>query len=76
MKAPGAVRKAAQRARWPQPMTWHDDPKPEPSAKPWRHSCCRFCCGIPHRRDPLGCPLGPVGCGLPFADERKPWETP
>ena len=30
---------------------------------------CRFCCGMSWCREREGCPLGPVGCGLPFADE-------
>jgi hypothetical protein len=32
--------------------------------------CCRFCMGMSWCREAEGCPLGPVGCGLPYAPER------
>lgn len=31
---------------------------------------CRFCAGMSWCREREGCPLGPVGCGLPYAPER------
>lgn len=69
----GALTKATQRLSKPEPGYRRGKaPGSRCRDKAGRIQCgihCRFCAGIGERRPPEGCPLGPVGCGLPFVPE-------
>ncbi len=73
----GAVKKRAQRLTKYRPPQPKSDARALAIARQERREAkrepvfrCRFCQGMSWCRESAGCPLGPVGCGLPFAPER------